>query len=135
MALKRLDHVNVNTAQLEVMKAFYSEVLGMPPGPRPAFSFGGAWMYCGAQPAVHLVERDRLVPHEGDLGIQHFAFAAEDLAGFLERLRSRAVPYRVGFVEDFEICQINVTDPDGNHLHVDFPISEARQLGLERTPR
>lgn len=135
MALKRLDHVNVSTSRLADLKAFYSQVLGLTPGPRPNFSFGGAWMYCGAHPAVHLVERATLEPTSGDLRLQHFAFAAEDLEAFLERLKQLEVPYRVGIVEDFELCQINLTDPDGNHLHIDFPLAEARRLGVERTPR
>jgi catechol 2,3-dioxygenase-like lactoylglutathione lyase family enzyme len=135
MGLKRLDHINVCTQQLERMKTFYSEVLGLPPGPRPNFSFGGAWMYCGTQPAVHLVERAELAPMSGDLRLQHFAFAAEDLEGFLSRLKRLGVPHRVGIVEDFELCQINVHDPDGNHIHVDFPLAEEQRLGVERSPR
>jgi catechol-2,3-dioxygenase len=135
MGLERLDHINVNTTQLEKLKAFYSDVLGMSPGPRPNFSFGGAWMYCGGRPAVHLVERAQLEPVHGDLKLQHFAFAAKGLGEFLARLSQLDVPYRVGILDDFEICQINLTDPDGNHLHVDFPLAEARELGVERTPR
>ena len=135
MGLERLDHINVNTTQLEKLKAFYSDVLGMSPGPRPNFSFGGAWMYCGGRPAVHLVERAQLEPVHGDLKLQHFAFAAKGLGEFLARLKQLDVPYRVGILDDFEICQINLTDPDGNHLHVDFPVAEARELGVERTPR
>jgi catechol 2,3-dioxygenase-like lactoylglutathione lyase family enzyme len=135
MGLERLDHINVNTTRLATMKAWYTEVLGMTPGPRPNFSFGGAWMYCGGLPVVHLVERDRLEPLGGDLRLQHFALAAKDLGGFLERLSALGVPYRVGILDDFEICQINLTDPDGNHLHIDFPLAEARRLGVERTPR
>jgi len=38
-------------------------------------------------------------------------------------------------VDDFELCQINVHDPDGNHIHVDFPLADARRLGVERTPK
>jgi catechol 2,3-dioxygenase-like lactoylglutathione lyase family enzyme len=135
MGLKRLDHINVCTTQLSKLKAFYSEVLGLTPGPRPNFSFGGAWMYCGAVPSVHLVEREALTPTTGDLRLQHFAFSAEDLEEFLARLKRLEVQYRVGIVEDFELCQINVVDPDGNHVHIDFPLSEARRLGVERTPR
>lgn len=135
MGLKRLDHINVNTARLDTQRAWYSEVLGMTPGPRPNFSFGGAWMYCEGLPAVHLVERAHLEPVSGDLKLQHFAFAADDLAGFLDRLKALGVPYRVGILEDFELCQINLTDPDGNQLHIDFPLAEARRLGVERTPR
>jgi hypothetical protein len=37
---------------------------------------------------------------------------------------------RLGFVRDFGICQVNVFDPDGNHLHVDFDLAEATALGL-----
>lgn len=135
MGLRRLDHVNVCTSQLEKLKLFYSEVLGLAPGPRPNFSFRGAWMYCGPQPAVHLVERERLEPTTGDLRLQHFAFAAEDLAAFLGRLEQLGVAYRVGIVDDFELCQVNVTDPDGNQIHVDFPLAEAQRLGLQRSPR
>ena len=135
MGLSRLDHINVNTSQLQRLITFYSEVLGMTTGPRPNFSFGGAWMYCGGVPAVHLVERAEMAPVTGDLRLQHFAFAAQDLKAFLARLNALSVPYRVGIVDDFEICQINVQDPDGNHLHIDFPLAEARRLGVERTPR
>jgi catechol 2,3-dioxygenase-like lactoylglutathione lyase family enzyme len=135
MGLSRLDHVNVNTAHLQRLITFYTEVLGMTTGPRPNFSFGGAWLYCGGVPAVHLVERARMEPVAGDLRLQHFAFKAHDLQAFLARLDALAVPYRVGMVDDFEICQINLQDPDGNHLHIDFPLAEARRLGLERTPR
>jgi catechol 2,3-dioxygenase-like lactoylglutathione lyase family enzyme len=132
MGLKSLDHVNVCTRRVDVLKAFYSDVLGMPAGPRPGFSFNGAWMYCGEKPAVHLVERLDLTPTEGDLRVQHFAFAAEGLAAFLERLKAKGVKYRIGIVEDFATCQVNVHDPDGNHIHVDFPLAEARALGVNR---
>lgn len=135
MGLERLDHINVCTRRLEELKAFYSEVLGLSPGPRPNFSFGGAWMYCGRHPVVHLVERPALQPTDGDLRLQHFAFAARDLEEFLARLERLGVEYRVGILEDFEVCQINVHDPDGNHIHVDFPLAEAQRLRVERTPR
>jgi catechol 2,3-dioxygenase-like lactoylglutathione lyase family enzyme len=135
MGLLRLDHINVNTTRLATMKAWYTEVLGMTPGPRPNFSFGGAWMYCEGFPCVHLVERERMDPTSGDLRLQHFAFAARDLGGFLARFSALEVPYRVGILDDFEICQVNITDPDGNHLHIDFPLAEAQRLGVERTPR
>ena len=61
--------------------------------------------------------------------------AKAEVRSFLARLNALSVPYRVGIVDDFEICQINVQDPDGNHLHIDFPLAEARRLGVERTPR
>ena len=56
MPLSALDHVNLRTAHLEEMCAFYCEVLGLERGPRPPFPFPGAWLYCGGRPCVHLVE-------------------------------------------------------------------------------
>ncbi len=136
MGLLHIDHINVCTANLAALEEFYRDVLEMRAGPRPNFSFNGAWMYCGDKPCIHLVERlDLRPPESGDLQLQHFAFRAANLEQFLERLRERGVPYRVGIVEDFETCQINVFDPDGNHIHVDFPLAEARRLGLDASPR
>jgi catechol 2,3-dioxygenase-like lactoylglutathione lyase family enzyme len=130
MPLARLDHVNLCTVQLETMQAFYANVLGLIPGPRPEFSFDGAWLYLGGLATVHLVVVDRARTPGPELTLQHFAFAATDLAALLERLDANAVPYRLGFRFDFGLCQVNLHDPDGNQLHVDFPLAEASALGL-----
>ena len=65
MTIKQLDHVNLRTADVAGMVAFYRDLLGFEVGPRPPFRFGGAWLYCGGQAAVHLVEVGSLV-REGD---------------------------------------------------------------------
>jgi catechol 2,3-dioxygenase-like lactoylglutathione lyase family enzyme len=124
------DHVNVRTANLDAMRAFYVDVIGLRVGPRPAFSFGGAWLYCAGAPVVHLVQVARAPRPEGDLALEHFALRAQGLAEFLERLRVHDVPPTLGFIGDFGICQVNVRDPDGTHIHIDFDIAEARALGL-----
>ena len=131
MALSKLDHVNLRTARLEEMRAFYAEVLGMTDGPRPPFSFGGAWLYCGEQAVVHLVEVDRQPAPEGDLRLEHFAFSASGLADFLAHLKQRGTAYRIGVVPDFGIVQVNIHDPDGNHIHVDFAAAEAAAVSDE----
>src|SRR5690606_3490166 len=123
MPLARLDHVNLRTADLSGMVAFYTEVLGMTIGPRPPFAFGGAWLYCGEgaarQATVHLVEVARRPEPEVGLRLEHFAFAAEGLAAFLANLKSRGVSYRIGVVPGLGTIQVNLADPDGNHIHVD----------------
>ncbi|MCG5051802.1 MAG: VOC family protein [Myxococcales bacterium] len=116
-----LNHVNVRTHRLEEMVAFYRDVLGMRPGPRPGFSFGGAWMYVGAHPVVHLVEVSQPPTPGASLQLEHFALAGRDLPGFLARLDALGVPHREGRLDDFAISQVHVHDPDGNHIHIDFP--------------
>jgi len=125
MPLAKLDHVNLRTANLAAMQAFYTEVLGMEAGPRPPFAFGGAWLYCGGQPTVHLVEVAGQPAPEGELRLEHFAFAAEGLAAFLVTLKRHGAPYRIGVVPGLGTVQVNVHDPDGNHIHVDFAPAEA----------
>lgn len=132
MALTRLDHVNLRTANLQALQDFYVEVLGMTPGDRPPFSFGGAWLYSGGpgeeqHPTVHLVEVASPPAPEGELRLEHFAFAAEGLGDFLARLKRHGVTYRIAVVPGFDIIQVNVYDPDGNHIHIDFARAEAVQ--------
>lgn len=124
MGMKRVDHVNLRTAALERMTDWYREVLGLEPGPRPAFPFGGAWLYCEGQPVIHLVEVDGK-PAAEDPAIEHFALAASDLTGFLRHLEARSITYEARPVPGFGITQVNLWDPDGNHLHVDFAEKEA----------
>jgi catechol 2,3-dioxygenase-like lactoylglutathione lyase family enzyme len=130
MLLLGFDHVNLRTGNLDGMRAFYVDVLGLQVGPRPAFSFGGAWLYCGDAPIVHLVEVGGEPPPSGALRLEHFALRARGLSGLLERLDARGIPSGLGFVVDFGICQVNVNDPDGTHVHIDFDIAEATALGL-----
>jgi hypothetical protein len=78
-----------------------------------------------------LVVVDEPAPDGDDLALEHFAFRARDLSSLLDRLSQNQVSYRVGFVRDFRLCQVHVRDPDGNHVHIDFDLEEARAAGLD----
>jgi len=125
--LKRLDHVNVRTANLAAMIDWYRDVLGLKPGNRPPFSFDGAWMYCGEWPIVHLVGVDQHPVGEAPR-LEHFAVSAEGLDEFLTRLERLGVDYQTNVVPGFEIIQVNIWDPDENHIHIDFAPSEMPAL-------
>jgi catechol 2,3-dioxygenase-like lactoylglutathione lyase family enzyme len=127
MTLKGFDHVNVRTANLERMAAWYRDVLGLAPGRRPPFSFGGAWLYLGDHPFVHLVEVERQ-PAGLEPRLEHMAFRGRGLAEFLATLRSQEIEHKIGVVPGFGIIQVNIWDPDGNHLHVDFSPEEKAAL-------
>jgi catechol 2,3-dioxygenase-like lactoylglutathione lyase family enzyme len=124
--LKKLTHVNIHTANVERLVEWYDRVLGMPAGERPPFPFPGAWLYCGSDAVVHLVGVDKLPPNEEMLRLEHFAFDAVGLKEFLARLDREKVPYDGRKVQGVEGVQINVRDPDGNHIHVDFHGEETR---------
>lgn len=126
MQIGKLDHVNLRTTQLETMIDWYSNILGMHSGDRPNFPFPGAWMYAGESAAVHLIGIDG-APGSGsevDLKLEHFAFSATGGAKLEENLRAIGVQYQRIDLPEINIYQINLWDPDGNHIHVDFPVNE-----------
>ena len=124
MQIGKLDHVNLRTANLEAMTEWYERVLGLKSGPRPGFAFPGAWLYAGEHAAVHLVGVDAQPEKSGEPSLEHFAFSATGREAFLARLESEGIDYQTREVPDFGITQVNIWDPDGNHLHVDFTDGE-----------
>ena len=62
MAINGLDHLTLNTVDLEASRGFYVDILGLRDGDRPPFDSAGAWLYSGDRPIVHLVAgRDSFV--------------------------------------------------------------------------
>ncbi len=130
MQVKKLDHVNIHTANVERMAQWYERVLGMPAGDRPPFPFPGAWLYCGSEPAVHLVGVDKQ-PQTTGLQVEHFAFSAVGFKDFLARLEKHNVRYDARRVPRSDGVQINVWDPDGNHIHIDFAGAETAGVDFQ----
>ncbi|RMF40092.1 MAG: glyoxalase [Alphaproteobacteria bacterium] len=133
MPIVAFDHVNIRTNRLAEMTGWYERILGLKAGPRPDFGFPGAWLYLGDVALVHLVE----TPVQLDAGaataqLEHFAFTASGMAGFLALLEREGIPVRLVRVAApaGDVVQVNIHDPDGNHIHVDFPGAEADALGL-----
>lgn len=120
MPVTRLDHVTVLTRDVERSVAFWREVVGFEPGPRPRFAFGGAWLYCEGRPIVHLVERDAA---PGGV-IDHVAFWATGLAATIARLNARGVPYDLKplppGVPQSGTWQLFIRDPNGARIELDF---------------
>ena len=121
MPLVQLDHVNLRTANVARLTEFYCEVLGLCTGARPAFSFGGAWLYCGERAVVHLVEVTQQPSPAGELRMEHFAFVAEGYEELSHRLERAGIDYRASKLFGTETLQLNLRDPDGNRIHLDFP--------------
>lgn len=132
MPIGRLDHVNLRTHRVEEMVAWYTRVLDMPSGPRPNFPFPGAWLYADGLPTVHLNGVEKVGPQSDDLTLEHFAFKATDLKGLISRLQRLGEKFSLAWVPGAPILQVNVWDPDGNHIHIDFDGKEAEGLDLPK---
>jgi catechol-2,3-dioxygenase len=127
MPLESLNHVTLLTANHTLLKDFYSRILGLTAGLRPSFASTGTWLYCGETPVVHLVEVDSPTKVQ-DIQMEHFAFSSSGMAELLEHLRDNEVPYHLTVVPDVEIRQVNVFDPDGNHIEIQFAPEEEADL-------
>lgn len=125
-----LDHLNLRTVRLAEMIAWYGRILLLEPGPRPDFGFPGAWLYAGDQALVHLVEVASEPASGTDLKLEHGAFRARGLAALIARLEAAGEGFDLARVPGLPVIQVNVRDPDGNHLHVDFALAEAEAAGL-----
>ena len=126
MQIRKLDHVNIRTAQLDTMIDWYTNILGMRSGDRPNFPFPGAWMYAGDVAAVHLVGIHGMpgAGSEVDLKFEHFAFSATGGAKFEAKLQAMGMQYQRADIPEVNLYQINLWDADGNHIHLDFPADE-----------
>jgi catechol 2,3-dioxygenase-like lactoylglutathione lyase family enzyme len=123
--IRRLDHVNVRTANVSALARFYSEALGLEQGERPPLGFPGAWLYAGDQPVIHLVGAEEQPRPEGALRLEHFAFSASGLSEFLARLERLNITFKQSRQAGTGNVVIDLRDPDGNRLHVDFQANEA----------
>lgn len=122
--LTGFDHINIRTANLDAMIAWYSDILGLQNGPGPDFRFPGAWLYLNETAVVHLVGVEVPPTAGGDLALEHAALRARGLTGFLAKLDAAGIAYRLSPLEAVQNVQVNISDPDGNHLHIDFDLSE-----------
>ena len=127
MSLVWLDHVNVRTAELDEMRRFYTDVLGLEDGQRPDFGFDGAWLYLGDKAAVHLVPAEK-APAATDPGIEHFAFRSLGAADMVRKLQRRGIAFNVLPRKKLGVLQINLHDPDGNHIELAYPPREIETL-------
>ena len=128
----RLDHLTVRTDDLEATKAFFTDVLGLSVGERPAFTFPGYWLYDDKKPIVHLVtaspERS-YVPGRRDGGplandtgaVDHVAFFGDDHDGLIRRLKRRKLEFTERTQVGTGTRQVFVAGPHGLVVEINFP--------------
>ena len=136
MQVQRLDHFTLRTARLAQTRVFYEQVIGLTPGPRPAFAFAGAWLYARGQPLLHLVaagpdDDDALArylgtrpAHDGAGCVDHVSFRCTQLPAFERRLADMAVACERRTVPSLRQHQLFLVDPNGVRIECIFDSSE-----------
>ena len=119
-----LNHYNLRAQRdlMEALRAFYVEVVGLEPGPRPPFASLGHWLYAGGRPVLHL---SLASPAEGRTTaarttFDHVAFDCRGRAGYEAVLAERDIAYEVARVPGTAQVQVFFSDPAGNGVELDF---------------
>lgn len=140
MPISRLGHYSVRTSQLAASVQFYTRVLGLREGFRPAFDFPGAWLYNGDDEAdfgvVHLIGVDERNPSglrdylgdrataSGTGSLDHLAFIATGVAEFRRGLSREGIAFRERTVPGLRLHQVFFEDPSGVTIEMNFPAHE-----------
>ncbi len=121
--LRTLDHFTVRADDLDRTAAFYHQLLGLAPGPRPPFAVPGRWLYASGRPLVHVLAASVEAPAGT---VDHVAFAARGRAGLERRLSGAGVAYRLVARPDGSALQMFLRDPDGSALELVFRSKDDR---------
>ncbi|MDA0657055.1 MAG: hypothetical protein O2912_11675 [Proteobacteria bacterium] len=119
MTIEYLEHINIHSADMDGLIAYYSKVLGMRHGERPNFDRDGAWLFVGDVPVLHLVKRAKLET-SGEPRIEHYAMRCKGLGETMETLRKNKCAYWANYIPETHVVQIHTNDPDGNHVELAF---------------
>jgi catechol 2,3-dioxygenase-like lactoylglutathione lyase family enzyme len=122
MSVGVLDHYNVSTRKLGETIQFYQDVLGFKNGPRPPFTFPGAWLYSGDQPVLHLNDisgTDRQQRPDSGV-IDHVAFTGRGFEATKQHLTAKGVAHRVNQVPNSTRWQIFLRDPNNVEIELNF---------------
>lgn len=141
MPLTHLEHFLIQTEDLDGTVAWYTDVLGMEQGPHPDFKMPVRWLYLGDEPVLHLTVGGENVSEnrkkylgqqstatKGSGVVDHVAFRATGLADMIAHLDAKGVDYTKRQVNDQELFQIFLIDPNEVKVELNFAAAEAKDI-------
>ena len=111
-----LNHINIETADIDRSASFYTDVLGLVSGERPEFDRPGHWMYMDNMPIVHIITPlpdNKLLTGSKHAAISHFALRIKNFEAMKEHLINLSIPYTEVDVPGSDRRQFFINDPDG----------------------
>lgn len=136
MRLEHIDHftLRVAAARLPELLDFYTRVLGLREGDRPAFDFPGHWLYAKGQALVHLAGNEPAgepaAPDALPTGkFNHVSLRATGLKATREHLQAQGMDWREAPVPGAPLHQIFLLDPVGLKIELTFDAAELHEAG------
>lgn len=124
MPVTEINHYNLRAPRdiMHVLKDFYCDVIGLKVGPRDGFTSYGFWLYIGNNDVLHIAEyKGEGAPLVNVLTtFDHVAFTCTDFPAMETHLKEHQVPYSIRMVPAINVQQINLKDPVGNGIELNF---------------
>jgi len=122
MKIMYLDHFNIRASkeQLDNVKKFYTEVLGLKEGFRPRFNGSGQWLYAGDKAILHLSEDDSRTTRKGEDFLDHIAMRCVGVNDFAIKLSDLSIEFRSANIPDIDLTQLFFKDPAGITIELNF---------------
>jgi catechol 2,3-dioxygenase-like lactoylglutathione lyase family enzyme len=144
MPLSHLEHVLIQTADMDATREFYIRVLGMHVGPSPDFKFPVFWLYIGDKDVIHVTQggantsenRKMYVGQQSEATrgsgvIDHLAFRCTGLAAMMEHLTKLRIPFKQRMVDNQGLYQLFVMDPNDVKVELNFSNDEVKGVRPE----
>jgi catechol 2,3-dioxygenase-like lactoylglutathione lyase family enzyme len=139
MPLDHLQHVLIQSADIEATKDWYVNVLGLEVGPHPDFKIPVYWLFLGGRDVLHIAEggpnisenRRRYVGQEsqatyGSGVIDHVAFHATGLGEMIDRLMRLGIDFKERQVDAQGLYQLFLSDPNGVKVELNYAAAETK---------
>jgi len=132
MPIAELDHYFIWSKNLEKSRLFYCDILGLDELPRPDVQLPGYWLGTNGKVQVHMGLAGWSNEAEGGNGtvtptpkadsinVDHIGFLATEPESFMNHLRKLGVVVRVRYIESMNLVQIDLPDPDGILVELNF---------------
>lgn len=124
MPATAMNHFTILTVDVPLTIEFYTDLLGLTPGPRPPFDFPGAWLYAAGQPILHVIGGRPASELRAGV-IDHMAFTAQGLAATLKKLEARGITHEYRRLIGHGTWQLFFRDPNGAKVELDFAPEES----------
>jgi catechol 2,3-dioxygenase-like lactoylglutathione lyase family enzyme len=135
MIAKRLDNIDVICTDIEPMRAFYGDLLGL--RLRLPYERGQGWVgFRAGDVVIYLIEESALeAPHPpprfsgaaNPPGIDSFAFEVDRLDAAIEQLDALGVSWAGDIVESPWYRYRGLHDPEGNLVYLTEPLLDRMQ--------
>ena len=130
MKVKALDHVNIITSDLAGTASFFADIFGLDirRGPEPLPPEHVQWLYDDQDRAIfHINSTDvpqafqrNIEAGPGTGAIHHVALNCSDLPGFVEKLETSGIEYKINDIPSVNLKQLFFCEPNGVLLELNF---------------